>query len=514
MYRMLQAQRPPAAQREPLRGLRPMAEDERPFPPGEYPVVVVGSGPGGLQISYFLGRLGIDHAVDLGRPVAGRHVPTLAVLPAPPVVDQAVRPGGARARGPSSAGTGTACSRPSRSCAASRPSSWTARRTSRRGRRWRRTSRAFAERAGVAIRYGCRWERPAARRPPDGDRFIARRRRDGEYRCRLPDLRRRRRRAVQPVDARASSSRSTTPIPATAESYAGQAPVHHRQAELRLRARVGPPPVGEPDQPVVAVAGQDLDRDALAGRRPGALRPAVRGLDPRRRGRHPVREHQGHQPRARTRPAGRPRAQRQRDADERRGGRGHRRDRLHCPLLDLPALGVATFGQAKLPAQTDFWESATVPGIYFAGTITPGRRGPQEARHPAQLRRRPRLPLQRPRPRRSPRREALRRGPRAAGDPAPATCATTSSPRRRCAPELWHQKAYLASVVSLDPTNGHPRRGHRAAHALPRRRRVRCRRDDDRGRRHVHLPRRLRPPGRPPGGARPRRPTRSTTSRA
>ena len=46
-----------------------------------------------------------------------------------------------------------------------------------------------------------------------------------------------------------------------------------------------------------------------------------------------------------------------------------------CPLRDLPSLGVATFGQSKLPAQTEFWESASVPGIYFAGTITQGAAG-------------------------------------------------------------------------------------------------------------------------------------------
>src|SRR5438552_221790 len=45
------------------------------------------------------------------------------------------------------------------------------------------------------------------------------------------------------------------------------------------------------------------------------------------------------------------------------------------PLRDLPKLGVATFGQSRLPAQTRFWESATVRGIFFAGTIMQGSQG-------------------------------------------------------------------------------------------------------------------------------------------
>ena len=51
---------------------RPVTQQmERPFPPGDYPVVVVGSGPGGLQTSYFLRRLGIDHAVISADPSPG-----------------------------------------------------------------------------------------------------------------------------------------------------------------------------------------------------------------------------------------------------------------------------------------------------------------------------------------------------------------------------------------------------------------------------------------------------------
>ena len=40
-----------------------MAELTRPFEPGDYDVVVVGSGPGGLQTSYWLRRFGVRHAV-------------------------------------------------------------------------------------------------------------------------------------------------------------------------------------------------------------------------------------------------------------------------------------------------------------------------------------------------------------------------------------------------------------------------------------------------------------------
>jgi hypothetical protein len=49
-----------------------------------------------------------------------------------------------------------------------------------------------------------------------------------------------------------------------------------------------------------------------------------------------------------------------------------------APLVDLADLGVATFGASRLPVQTPWWESAAVPGIFFAGTIGQGAKGLQK----------------------------------------------------------------------------------------------------------------------------------------
>ena len=45
------------------------------------------------------------------------------------------------------------------------------------------------------------------------------------------------------------------------------------------------------------------------------------------------------------------------------------------PLGDLPRLGVATVADGRIPAQTAFWESVSVPGVYFAGNVTQGSPG-------------------------------------------------------------------------------------------------------------------------------------------
>jgi thioredoxin reductase len=123
------------------------------------------------------------------------------------------------------------------------------------------------------------------------------------------------------------------------------------------------------------------------------------------------------------------------------------------PLRDLPELGVATFGQSRLPAQTPFWESATAPGIYFAGTIMQASLGLRKhgipsnsgavqgyrynarvlARHLAETHFGVRLP----RPQLEP------------TEVVPLLLAEASR-----GPELWHQRSYLARVVNADPAAG------------------------------------------------------------
>jgi thioredoxin reductase len=124
-----------------------------------------------------------------------------------------------------------------------------------------------------------------------------------------------------------------------------------------------------------------------------------------------------------------------------------------CPLRDLPDLGVAVFGRSGLPAMTNYYESATVPGIYFAGTIGQGVAGMKKyglpansgavhgARYNARTMvhhlARTHFGVELPRP--EVKAEAL------------VDLLLTEATR---APELWNQKSYLARAFSLDPASG------------------------------------------------------------
>ena len=270
-----------------LAGRRPSA---RPFPPGDYPVVVVGSGPGALQFSYALGRLGIDHAVISADPSPGgmfRRWPFFQRLLS---WTKPYAPGRPATRAPTSATTGTRCCPTSPALRALQvgfmdgtvgvpvaPGD---------GGEPRRVRRAGRDPDPLRLPLGIDPPRGGPGRRALRPRHLGRR-------VPLPGghLRGRRRRAVA---ARRPGHGPRRPLRghAAGRDLRRQAPVHRRQAEQRLRARLRPPPVGEPDRPRLAVAGQAVGQHPLARRRPGALRPAVRGpqpgrrrVDPRRRAR-------------------------------------------------------------------------------------------------------------------------------------------------------------------------------------------------------------------------------------
>ena len=48
---------------------------------------------------------------------------------------------------------------------------------------------------------------------------------------------------------------------------------------------------------------------------------------------------------------------------------------FQAPLQDLPQLGLVTVADGRIPALTPFWESVSLPGVFFAGNASQGARG-------------------------------------------------------------------------------------------------------------------------------------------
>ena len=123
------------------------------------------------------------------------------------------------------------------------------------------------------------------------------------------------------------------------------------------------------------------------------------------------------------------------------------------PLRDLPQLGVATFYQGRLPAQTPFWESTSVPGVYFAGSITQGAIGLKKYGIPSNsaavhgFRYNARVLA---------RRLAEARLGMTVERPAVAAKDVIGYllSEATYAPELWNQQSYLARALTFDPDRG------------------------------------------------------------
>jgi thioredoxin reductase len=118
------------------------------------------------------------------------------------------------------------------------------------------------------------------------------------------------------------------------------------------------------------------------------------------------------------------------------------------PLRDLPALGVATFAQGKMPALTPLWESASVPGIFFAGTITQAAAGLKKHGIPANS---GALHGYRYNARVLARHLARSRFGMALERPTvePDAVVPFLLEQLTLSPELWNQRSYLARVVSV-----------------------------------------------------------------
>jgi len=423
---------------------------ERPFPPGEYPIVIVGSGPGALQVSYFLNRLGIEHAVISSDPVPGgmfRHWPFFQRLLSwtkpyvgPDVHSRAFERwdwNSLLAREPELRGmqvefmdgTSDFPSRPEMEA----------------------NLQAFAERARLPIRHDCTWTGTRREETADGDRFVLQTT-DGEYRCRLaifavgvaepyspavPGIEL----AVHYADTREASTYAGKRLFIIGKQNSG---FELATGLLQWAARItlsspSPAKTSIEARSLMGVRAryvQPFEDSALGGGvdiLAASLKQISRTVDGALR--VDLNRSDTSMPLSVT-------------ADEVIAATG-----FTCPLVDLESIGVATFGHSKLPAQTDYWESATVPGIYFGGTISQGWAGLKKhgissysgavqgfrynarilVRHIAE--KHFGIVLDRP---------TLK-----VGDLRDHLLAEATS-----APELWHQKAYLASVVTLDADRG------------------------------------------------------------
>ncbi len=425
--------------------------EDRPFPPGDYPVVVVGSGPGAIQVSYALRELGIDHAVISRDPAPGgmfRRWPFFQRLlswtkPYAPVdrgsrayerydwnsllADQPEH----RALMPDLMdGTSYFPSRPE----------------------MERNIATFAERTGTQVRYDCAWTATRREDTPDGDRFVLTTT-DGAYRCRV---------AIFAVGVAEPYSPPTPGIELAAhyadtrpaETYAGRRVfIMGKQnsgfelasgllpwARRIVLASPSPAKLSVNTRSLVGVRARYVQpfEDHVLGGGVTVLDASIAGIARGEGG-------DGFVVRAQPSAGG---DELSIEADEVISATG-----FVTPLLDLPALGVATFGQSRLPAQTAYWESATVPGIFFAGTIGQGSAGLKKhglpansgAVHGARYNARVLAAhVARTVFGRQPQRPAI------ALDDLVSTILIEVTD----APALWHQRAYLARVISLDASDG------------------------------------------------------------
>lgn len=417
----------------------------QPFPPGRYRLVVVGSGPGGLQLSYSLRRLGIDHAVISEDPAPGGMFrrwpifqrmlswtkPHTLVPRGSPAYERfdwnsllADEPDHQSLMAGIMDGSSYFPSRPEMEEGLAR----------------------FAGQTGIQVRYGCRWE---STRREGADVVLATS--DGEYRAGVVTF------------AVGVAQPYRPPIPGLeqvahygdfrpVETYADRRVFIVGKQNSGFEIATGLLPWAR--QIVLASPSPtklSVNTHSLVGVRARYVQPyedaALAGgvviLDAAieevaaRGGAMVVRTRNAHD--------GRELAI---EADDVIAATG-----FTAPLRDLPALGVTTYGQSRLPAQTPFWESAAAPGIYFAGTLSQGSAGLKKHGIPSN----------------SGAVQGHRYNARVlARHLATTRFGVTAAPARVAArdvvgvlleeatrgPEVWHQRAYLSRVIAFQDGAG------------------------------------------------------------
>jgi thioredoxin reductase len=418
--------------------------------PGSYPVVVVGSGPGGLQVAAELRALGVRHAVISADPAPGgmfRRWPhfqrllswTKPHVSADPTDQLAERADWnslltriPEARSLQARFMDGSSSFPSRA-------------------EMEANLVAFAERTGIEVRFDCAWQSTHLVDDADGSRFVLTTS-GGEYRARH---------LVMAVGVAQPWSPSTPGIELgrhyadvrPAEAHRGQRVVIIGKQNSGFELASGllpwahsivlvspsPTTLSVVTRTLVGVRARYLQpfEDAVLGGGVTILDASVERIERAPDGHLGV--HLRRTDREESLVA---------EADEVIVATG-----FQTPLRDLPALGCAVAGQSRLPVQTSWWESTSLPGLHFAGTITQGARGLRRHGVPANsgavhgARYNARLLARRL--------AGLVDGrtfdrPLVARDGAADLVArelTTSA-------ELFHQRGYLARVLSVDPSGG------------------------------------------------------------
>jgi thioredoxin reductase len=427
--------------------LTPRGDADRPYPPGTYPVVVVGSGPGAIQLSYALDRLGVDHAVisdDDGPGGMFRRWPFFQRLLS-----------WTKPYAPAERGTrryerydwnSLLADEPECRCLAPEFMDGTSYFPARS--EMEANLAEFTRRAGVRIRFGCRWTGTRAIDDEDGNRFVLETT-DGEYRCNTVVF------AVgiaQPYIPPTPGIEHVTHYGATgaAETYADrrvfiigkQVSAFELASGLLQWSRQIV--LASPSSVTLSVVTRSLVgvraryvqpfEDYVLGGGVSLLDGSLASIERTAGGTMIVN--------VRRSDGGADLAVEVDDVISATG--------FVAPLQDLPKLGVATFGHSNVPAQTPFWESVSVPGIHFAGTLTQGAAGLRKHGLPANS---GAVHGARYNARVLARHLAPRFG---VGLPPGASFSAQQLVDRlleelRDSPELWHQKAYLAwTAVAAD----------------------------------------------------------------